>query len=301
MGDEINVKSFDKLQPVSFTKTTAFDEWQRFRKKFQFILDSLPKKTPNKRKIGLFMTYAGDEALDIYETLDLSEDSSFDDVLQAFDDYVKLQTNTVFERNIFLKLSQKVGQTVDSYVLELKKQASKCDFHPEEKDKLIRDRLVLGIRNVRLQKELLRDAQLDLDKAVSMCKIWEKSQQEVGAINKDSSSSSSQSSFSLTPLRHTTVGSNIQSPPSSGTFTCIRCGYQHSRTAPCPAKDQTCNYCQKLGHFASVCRKRLSKPKSGNPTAKKADSTEAEIATDDLQVLHICSVNRQQGKKRSSR
>lgn len=85
----------------------------------------------------------------------------------------------------------KSGQSVDAYVLELKKQAAKCAFHTEEHDKLIRDRLVWGIRDKQLQEELLRDADLTLVKAINHCKIWETSKREAANIKADSPSSNS--------------------------------------------------------------------------------------------------------------
>ena len=34
---------------------------------------------------------------------------------------------------------------------------------------------------------------------------------------------------------------------------CVRCGFQHMHDR-CPAKDQECHYCHKIGHFMSVCK-----------------------------------------------
>ena len=100
------------------------------------------------------------------------------------------KTNTVYERHQFFKIECKSDQSVDAYILKLKKQAAKCAFHAEEHDKLIRDRLVWGIRNTQLQEELLRDSELTLLKAVNQCEVWETSKREVANINDGSTLSS---------------------------------------------------------------------------------------------------------------
>lgn len=84
----------------------------------------------------------------------------------TFDTYVQRCTNTVFERFQFFKLEQK-SESIDKYILEVRKQAVKCDFHIEEQDKLIRDQLVLDVNDTKLQEELLRDQQLNLDVAIN--------------------------------------------------------------------------------------------------------------------------------------
>lgn len=92
-------KALESLRLVKFTGTSAFDDWTRFKKKLTWAIDSLPKSASDTRKIGLLMSHAGDEAIDIYETLGLTDASKFTEVLAAFDAYVTQKTNTVFERH----------------------------------------------------------------------------------------------------------------------------------------------------------------------------------------------------------
>jgi len=77
-----------------------------------------------------------------------------------------------------------------------------------------------------------------------------------------------------------------------------RCGYGHTQDRPCPASGQNCRKCQKIGHFARVCRKKgLHEVTKVSPTA----STSAaqfwldSIITDSLQPwivkLKMCGQN----------
>ncbi len=50
---------------------------------------------------------------------------------------------------------------------------------------------------------------------------------------------------------------------------CGRCGRNaHQKDQVCPAKDATCNFCKKKGHFKSVCR-RKNQPPPKYPGSKK--------------------------------
>ena len=97
---------FATLKPVSFTSPQAFDEWNRFKKKINWVLDGMTKPT-EKKKVALLMSRIGDEGIDVYEQFELDVDPSFKAVIDAFDAYVQRHNNTVFERFQFFKLEQK--------------------------------------------------------------------------------------------------------------------------------------------------------------------------------------------------
>lgn len=71
---------------------------------------------------------------------------------------------------------------------------------------------------------------------------------------------------------------------------CKNCGYKHRKDL-CAAKRQSCNFCSISGHFAKVCRKRLSKQSVSKD--RKADHVD-EAPTDSLNILNICSIEIQQ-------
>ena len=41
--------------------------------------------------------------------------------------------------------------------------------------------------------------------------------------------------------------------------TCTKCGYNVHYRGKCPAKDQVCNFCDKRGHYESVCFNKRKK------------------------------------------
>ena len=77
-------------------------------------------------------------------------------------------------RNVFRlhKRDQNEGESVPVYVAELRKLSEHCDFKANLSDAL-RDRLVCGIKNANIQKRLLSESDLKLDKAIEIATAME--------------------------------------------------------------------------------------------------------------------------------
>ncbi len=73
---------------------------------------------------------------------------------------------------------QQRGESIQSYVSDLKNKASTCEFG-DLKDEMIKDRLVCGIENDKLRRSLLREEKLTLQKAIELCQINELSEQRM--------------------------------------------------------------------------------------------------------------------------
>ena len=117
-------------------------------------------------------------------------------------------------------------------------------------DKILRDRLVLGIRDDRLRERLLRSNALILQQAVDQIKSSEQTQQQVkDMIGGDSLVHALQKSgFS----DHAEDERNPRLPPSKTTMKeCGNRGMSHGRD--CPAYGKTCFTCGRRNHFVPKC------------------------------------------------
>ena len=94
---------------------------------------------------------------------------TFDVVIQKFDDYFTPKKNITYQRYRFFSYNQNDGQSIDSYATELRTRADHCDFG-DLKDSLIRDKIVIGIRDSKTQERLLRESDVSLDKALQICR-----------------------------------------------------------------------------------------------------------------------------------
>lgn len=243
---------------MSFSSGNVSEQWRMFKRQLDYYLDSkyTVKQLTSRKQIGILMTALGREGVELYDTFfDSEEKPSFDEVLMAFDAHCNPKKNTVFERSVYFRLVQKPSQTVDSFIVELKRQASLCEFSADERENLLRDILVIGIRDAKLREELLRDPELDLESAVIACKSRERSQNEA-------------SKMEALILPNPVNVAAVNKRPSTPQPQCSSCGYYHGNLRPCPAIKGTCKKCNLVGHFAKMCRTR-----SSTKTVKALEST----------------------------
>ena len=86
------------------------------------------------------------------------------------------QNNRTMEGHKFHSRSQKQGESIESFTIDLRIKAKCCHFG-ELTDELICDRIVCGVTSDTLRKALLRDSELTLAKALSICQIHEMTQE----------------------------------------------------------------------------------------------------------------------------
>ncbi len=75
-----------------------------------------------------------------------------------------------FERHIFNSRVQAPGESIDQFVTDLKTKAKSYEYG-QLCDSLIKDRIVVGIHDDALRARLLRETDLDLHKAIQMCRM----------------------------------------------------------------------------------------------------------------------------------
>ena len=81
-----------------------------------------------------------------------------------FESHFVPQRNVVFERAKFNQRRQEDGEAVDAFILY--RLVEYCDYKVLQ-DELIRDRIVVGIRDSHLSEKLQMDPNLTLEKAIA--------------------------------------------------------------------------------------------------------------------------------------
>jgi len=121
---------------------------------------------------------------------------------------------------------------------------------------MIRDRIVIGWTDSRLQQRLLREPELTLAKAVDICRSAEVTKEQL----RDIAGTTSVHQVQSTHDKHTSSRKSCNSclhyrgveMRAQHSF-CGNCGQNHPPKS-CPACRQTCRACGKQNHFAKVCR-----------------------------------------------
>lgn len=130
----------------------------------------------NKLRCATFLTFMGSDALRVFDGLkfqNAEDKEKIDAVIKAMDEFCIGQTNEIYERYTFNKRDREPNETIDAYVAMLRTLARTCKYEALE-DEMIRDRIVLGIRDNSTRKKLLQEKKLDLQRCKDICRANKK-------------------------------------------------------------------------------------------------------------------------------
>ncbi|GFW99796.1 transposon Tf2-9 polyprotein [Trichonephila clavipes] len=142
----------------------------------------------------------------------------------------------VYERYNFFSCVQLEGQTIETYVTQLKTLASTCEF-AEQENGLIRDLIVLGIKDIVLQERLLRENNLNIEKAIEIVRAAEASREQIRNMKYDTATVNF-------------VKENQNKPKTQYSYK--KCG-RKQKPRECPAFGKICAKRKKKNHFATKC------------------------------------------------
>ena len=166
---------------------------------------------------------------------------------------------------------RKGGELVAAFVAELRRLSEHCGFGDTLPD-MLRDRLVCGIEDGRIQRRLLSEPDLAFKKAFEIAQAMESAERNAQDLQTRKGEGIHIVGNDGVPNRKPRSTDNVpeidrvDSFPSSNRVrikhysqggTCNRCGRRH-QSKDCNFKEFTCFRCQKQGHLARVCR---SKPR----------------------------------------
>ncbi|XP_067933016.1 uncharacterized protein [Watersipora subatra] len=212
----------------------------------------------------------GPSSESIFNSLGLSDDDKKDykKVLEGFNQYFSPKKYVIFERVKFFKRDQMPGESVEQYIRALNELADKCDFG-EKRSEQIRDRLVVGITDTDLSREMQK---MDIEKltestAVAMARQAEQVDRNVRELNATAGDTKA-----VDAVKRGTDNRDTQQRPKPDTYSgssktptgqasvrqCGRCGHNSHTFGKCPAMNATCHKCHKQGHFARLCKSKPS-------------------------------------------
>ena len=251
---------FDFSDPGQWTRWKA--RWLRYREASRLC------EQRDREQINTLVYTLGPQAEDIILAKAIPEDTH-DNLINAFDTYFGVRTNTIVERAKFNKLAQG-NDGMDVFINKLYRQAEYCNYGAL-REELIRDRLVVGVTDDSLSNKLQSELDLTLNTAVDICRRYESAKQAQTVVRPGIEGSSA----SVDSVKHSrnrrsmkataknarpiTTGAASYNPnPASKPKACHRCGKGFHPKSSCPAIKSVCNHCRKIGHWKSVCR-QLSK------------------------------------------
>lgn len=264
--------------------------WNTWYQKLELFMEATGKdQASENQKIAILLNLIGDEGIEIYNTFKVDKKTAkFKEVVKLFKDYCEPRKNVVYERYKFLNANQKEGQTIESFITELKSLVVSCEYKDE--DDMVRDKLVMGIRDNGLRERLLNEKDLTIKKARDLCTVCEASRREMQEMARNNETitvdriQKKKRMEASNDWRKGNATTYDKMAPLENTFDCERCATNHRR-GKCPAYRKRCNYCGKLNHFEATCIFKKQHEKKINAVEKGWDEE------DDDEELLINSIS----------
>ena len=235
-------------------KENAIEEWKMFKQMYSnyCIITELSKHDKAYQK-AVFLHSMGPAGVKIFNSLTFSEDDDKDDITlitQKLDHYIIGEVNETYERYMFNKRDQEASESIEAYLSALRELAKTCNFCDCLQDSLLRDRIVLGIRDSHTRKLLLQKRKLTLKMALDICRSAEATTFQLKSFGETETEAVHKVSDWKTK-KDTTAKHTGKLP----TITCKFCARKHLRKKElCPAWGKTCSLCKRDNHFKQCCK-----------------------------------------------
>ena len=163
-------------------------------------------------------------------------------------------------------------ESIPAYVAALRQLSEFCEYG-NTLQHMLRDRLVCGVNDEKMQRRLLSEPNLTYEKGLQLALAMEIAERNMRQL------SSTRETPVMYHSHNNSAGrareSRFRNPSSPSTRACHRCGATDHLAPECRFIKAECRSCKKIGHLEWVCRSKPRGPKSSqrpnHPRSKPAD------------------------------
>ncbi|KAI5632687.1 hypothetical protein NE865_14594 [Phthorimaea operculella] len=238
-------------------------EWTAWITRFEQYREATKLKHMSaETQVNSLLYLMGSKANDIISSLKLTKDEmrSYDTVKAKFESYYITKKTKMYARAQFNQRVQKEDETADDFITDLHKLGKKCEYGSLE-DELVRDRIVAGMKNHELSKQIQnKQEEPTLQNVINRVRHAEVVEAGMGLLNQKAHGSTE------TEVHQIQKKWNKPKYYDNDEGPCRKCGKTPKhRFAECGAANSTCKTCGIKGHWMTVCRYNKSKKEGRAP------------------------------------
>ncbi|CAI5670817.1 unnamed protein product [Oreochromis niloticus] len=197
-------------------------------------------------------------------------DRSYAELVGLLDNHFHPKPSEIVQRWKFNTRNRRPEESVGDYVAERRKLAQDCNFG-DSLTVMLRDRLVCGISDDRIQRRLLAEDSLTFEKALKFAQAMEAANRDIVDLK------------SMTEQSRFTKGLGAVNKIEDGGSTsqqivrkCYRCGGLNHVAKDCRFVSEKCHNYRKVGHIKRVCRMKMEQKGGRGRQGKQAHFLEEE-------------------------
>ncbi|CAH0724893.1 unnamed protein product, partial [Brenthis ino] len=237
-----------------------YDESEKFSdyiERFEMFLEC--NKIEAARWKAVFLSVIGPKLFSLLKNLCTPvapRERTYEELKKNLMNHLEPKPNVITERYKFGQRCQMSGESINTYLAELKKLSLYCNYG-ENLTEQIRDKFISGLNNEKIKQKLLNESEVTLEKAYNIAVQLENTDRDlevmtskvhrIGVAGKKRGGQ-----------RNHTCGQLQQSARSNNKL-CKCCGKGGHLKEVCWFKDRKCRSCGKIGHLLAVCRFKKGK------------------------------------------
>lgn len=174
----------------------------------------------------MFLTSVGSKA---YHTLRAlvqpakPSEKTFADCVKALQKHFSPKPSEIVQRYRFYTCTQQMSENIAQFVANLRRLSNGCNF--QDLNTMLRDRLVVGVKDATIQRKLLSESELTFSKAYNLATAMELAPKDLEDIRKIATPVDPPApTVNEMGTAKTKVSSSNQKAQGSSTQKCWRCG-----------------------------------------------------------------------------
>lgn len=250
------------------------DKWGDYKERLLCALDIASAAGDDAKSRSLFLSQCGKETYALISSLMVPArptESTFADIITVLDKFYEPEVNEILQAGKFHKRIQLHQESVQEYIGVIGLLGTKCNFADLKRQ--LRDRLVLGVRDERLRRELLKTKDLTYESAVQYCLNYQATFQDLypeAGMSKQTPLSSNE------PMEIDKIKS----------VECKHCARSHRQNERCPFAKARCYYCKRHGHITAACSKKQGRVQQVEDVV---DSCSCDSNSEIMNGIYVCT------------
>ncbi|XP_033228674.1 uncharacterized protein LOC117180342 [Belonocnema kinseyi] len=218
--------------------------WKRWKQEFLIYMKLTGgMNKPEDEKAAWLKNLIGQVGLEALESISFDSPDDKENmtiIIQKLEELFDPPKNEIEERYKFFSRSKKASESIDAYIEDLKIISKLCNFG-DQIESLVRDAVILDIKDKNLRKIVFEEKDLDLEKLKIIYKTYESNNAKMNDPKELIPEQGKSLSKKFGPRR-----------PPEPKNPCWRCGEKHA-LRECPAHKNLCCYCKNYNHFSHRC------------------------------------------------